>query len=182
MTRAGVGIANPSSRHAPPGRGSVRQLSWVFLALVVASGVLGACSDDSDEGSGEPNPVDISPPAVGGTSSLFAIPLPEDAEPNPTAGGAGPETETYAVAAPVTFADVNAFYRREMEGKSFGEFEWCGPVVDAANEVLTRVWKRPAADEYLFVALRNESPTEPTLISVTKRTAVVVEACPPPQP
>jgi hypothetical protein len=141
--------------------------------------LLGCSSNDTDEqgGGGEPSVVAFSPPAVSGPSPRFGVPLPEGAALDQ--GASNTEAEVFTVASPTTFGDVNAFYKQEMDGKPFRDFEWCGPRVDAASETYLRIWRRPGTSDLMVVGLTYKAPSEPTTISITQASGVMVDACPP---
>lgn len=139
---------------------------------------MGCSGADGDQAAGtEPSGVTFSPPAVAGPSPRFGVPLPAGAELDERASNA--EAEVFTVAPPTTFGDVNAFYRREMDERPFGDFEWCGPRVDAPSETYLRIWRRPGTSQFMVVGLTNRAPSEPTAISITQASGVVVDTCTP---
>lgn len=147
----------------------------VIFAFALISGCAGGGGRNGAERAERPNPVELSPPPVAARSPKFGIPLPEGAQPD--SGRVSADSEVFAVAAPVTFADVNAFYRREMERKPFQDYEWCGQRAEQASKTLIRIWQRPGTKDYLILALHNDNPSEPTIIDIDQRAGVVVDAC-----
>ena len=142
--------------------------------------LLVSCSNGADGDSaesGRPTAVTFSPPAVAAPSPRFGVPLPEGAEPHEAASNAG--TEAFTVPSPISFGDVNAFYKREMDGRAFRDFAWCGPRVDPASETYLRIWRRPGTNDYLVVGLTSEAPKAPTVISITESSGAAPDACPP---
>lgn len=142
----------------------VAALSLVLLALAVAG-----CSDDKSVAT-------PSPPAAGGASSKFGVPIPAGAKPEPSP--ARPNDERFEVP-DKSVPDIHAFYAKDVDGKPLQGFEWCG-VDNLGTRMWTKAGGEPDTTDLLTVSIAEESSK--TFVTISQVTASSSVTCPPQGP
>lgn len=141
-------------------------------ALALAAG-LGGCGGDDEDAVPPPS----APPKAAATSPVFGIPLPAAAKPN--AELSKPSFESFYVPADAArFADIEAFYRRELDEKPFRDLAWCGAAVDDRGVYAVRVWKRDGGDDVFVLSLRSDPAVGVEINGAQTKDAD--QQCPPP--
>lgn len=142
----------------------VAALSLALLALVISG-----CSDDKSVAT-------PSPPAIGGTSAKYRVPIPAGAIADPNA--TRPDDERYKVS-DKSVPDIHAFYAKDVDNKPLEGYEWCG-----VDNLGTRMWTKGGAEpdttDLLTVSIAEESSE--TFVTISKVTASSSVSCPPQGP
>lgn len=149
----------------------VARAAFIGTVLIMA---LGGCGDgDGEKGTVTGAEQLLPEPLASAGTTLIGVPLPEGAEPAP----ATPGNDTFKVGPPVTLSDVNAFYKREMDDRPFGDLPWCRSDLDEMAKTVTRYWGGPDTDEYLTIVIGARTVSEPTLIVVRRQAGPVPTPC-----
>jgi hypothetical protein len=143
------------------------------VAAFALAAALGGCGDDDKD----PVPPPSAPPKATATSPVFGVPLPEAAKPN--AEKSKPSFESFYVPADAArFADVEAFYRQELDERPFRDLAWCGTTVDDRGVYAVRVWKREGGDDVFVLSLRSDPAVGVEINAAQTKDAN--QQCPPP--
>lgn len=142
----------------------------VLAALALLSA---GCGDDGD---GEKPAIseDVSIPDADGTSATFAVPLPDGA----TLVSSDAGTDVYRAEGEQQLMDLQYFYDRELSGKPFRGFDWCGGSGDYANTQVQILWRRTGTND-LFKLLLDARDPAGVLITASEEPGAPEVQCPP---
>ncbi len=143
----------------------------VLAAATLFALLVAAC------GEGEKGQVNSETPVVletGPPSALFGVALPKGATKTPAAPGA----EAYRAVKTDTIRYLQGFYDREMAGKPFRGYEWCGGSSNTTNTKAVILWRKADTNDLLRLALDANDPAG-VLIVVTDEKNAAPTLCPP---
>lgn len=146
----------------------------VLTASILATTALLAIACGKDGDKTQVNSETVVIPKGDGKSALFEVPLPAGA----TVVSSEQGMEVYRAQASDRLVDMQRFFDKEMAGKPFRGYDWCGGSSDYANTQLRILWRKAGSND-LFTVLVDSTDPAGLLITLAEEPGAPEVQCPP---